>query len=168
MVSYGETDLLIWFCCRSSYFLVFVNIMICPTYLHGATTLSKMTFNIMTFSITTLSIVKLSIAISKTWPYAWMTLNLTLLVIMLSVVMHCRNAECHYTECSGAICLQVMIETNTVKNITSVNLRIFVISWSVCNWQTFQACSNKQSSLVRKSVNHGQKSVITLAQRPQL
>ncbi len=91
MVSYSGADLLIWFCCRSSYFLAFVNIMICPTYLNGATTLSIMTFNIMTLSImthsitthsittlsittlsittlsiTTLSIVKLNITISKT------------------------------------------------------------------------------------------------------
>jgi hypothetical protein len=40
---------------------------------------------------------------------------------------------------------------------------IFVLSWSVCHWQTFPALSNKHSGLVRKYKNHGQKSFITLA-----
>ena len=42
-------------------------------------------------------------------------------------------------------------------------LRIFVISYNVFNWQAFVVYSNKHSSLVRKYVNYGQKSVITLA-----
>ncbi len=44
------------------------------------------------------------------------------------------------------------------------DLRIFVLSQSVCPWQTFPAQSNKHSSSVRKSVNHGHKSFITLTQ----
>jgi hypothetical protein len=35
-------------------------------------------------------------------------------------------------------------------------LRLFVISWSVCPWQTFSLRSIKHSSLVWKYVNHGQ------------
>jgi hypothetical protein len=34
------------------------------------------------------------------------------------------------------------------------NLRIFLLSWSVCLWQPFQAWSNKHSSLVGKFVNY--------------
>ncbi len=37
------------------------------------------------------------------------------------------------------------------------NLRIFIISLSVCPWQAFQAWSNKHSSLLQKSINYGQK-----------
>ncbi len=42
------------------------------------------------------------------------------------------------------------------------DLRIFVISESVCPWQAFSIQSNKHSSLLLKLVNCGQKSLITL------
>ncbi len=42
------------------------------------------------------------------------------------------------------------------------DLRIFVISLSVCPWQAFPDYSNKHTSLVQKFVNYGQKSSITL------
>ncbi len=43
------------------------------------------------------------------------------------------------------------------KTFVTHNLQIFVISWSVCHWWAFPVHTNKHSSLVRKSVNHGQK-----------
>ncbi len=49
-----------------------------------------------------------------------------------------------------------------VKKLYGRNLRVFVLSYSVCPWQAFQARSNKHSSLVQKLVNYGQKSFITL------
>ncbi len=36
------------------------------------------------------------------------------------------------------------------------NLQLFGKSWSVCTWQAFPAYSNKQFSLVQKSVNYCQ------------
>ncbi len=42
------------------------------------------------------------------------------------------------------------------------NLRIFVINQSVCPLQTFQAQSNKHSSLVRKFVNYGPKKLYNI------
>ncbi len=40
------------------------------------------------------------------------------------------------------------------KTFLVCNLQVFVMSWSVCPWQAFQVYSNKQCSLVQKSVNH--------------
>ena len=48
------------------------------------------------------------------------------------------------------------------------NLRIFIISWSACPWQAFQANSNKHSSLAQKLVYYGQKSFITLVPGPKV
>jgi hypothetical protein len=46
---------------------------------------------------------------------------------------------------------------NVIKLFVSVIYEFFVISWSVCPWQAFQAWSNKHSSLVQKLVNYGHK-----------
>ncbi len=51
--------------------------------------------------------------------------------------------------------LSIPSRCQSYKTFYGRNLRIFVISQSVCPWQAFQVYSNKHSSLVRKPVNHG-------------
>jgi hypothetical protein len=46
------------------------------------------------------------------------------------------------------------------------NLQIIVLGYSVFPWLAFLAKFSKRSSLVRKIVNHGQKSFITLVPGP--
>ncbi len=50
---------------------------------------------------------------------------------------------------------------NVKKLLTSVNYEFLRLA-SICPWQALRALSNKHSSLVRKLVNYGQKSFITL------
>ncbi len=53
------------------------------------------------------------------------------------------------------------------KTFYSRNLRIFVISYSVCPQQAFPVKSNKHSSLMRKSVKHGPKMFCKIGPRAQ-
>ncbi len=64
-------------------------------------------------------------------------------LFMLSVVYaeccyaECRCTECYYAECRGAL----RTGPNVIKNFVH-NLRVFVISWSVCLFQLLPAQPN--------------------------
>ncbi len=51
------------------------------------------------------------------------------------------------------------------KTFCGRNLRIFIISYGVCPRQASPAYSIKRSSLVRKSVSHGQKKIYNIGPR---
>ncbi len=88
------------------------------------------------------------------------------LVIYSCTKIYCPDATTiYFVTCVNYTCLMFYIigpwcpcyETFFVRN-----LLILVIGEGVCTWQDFQAQSNKHPSIVRKFINQGQKSFITL------
>jgi hypothetical protein len=87
---------------------------------------------------------------------------------LTSTLVHSADHLLHHSSCDHHSFSRFKLGVNVIKLFTAVtygrNLRIFIIGYSYCPWQAFQAYTNKHSSLLQTIVNVKLKSFITLGQ----